>query len=229
MFPDRQLRETSFGYIGESRSAESPCYQHDGVFFTDPTGEIAGRVKMQFGKAHAVEMPAGELPEELDIRYMVRGFVLHIDHLGRKVCQMREKIAKLFDGKKAVLAAVVGDDEVFDGNIFFRHYHHGAFRCVQGFFEERIRLLHAGIFAEQLAANDYQVREPAFFGEEGLIPALVILMDMAFHVMGLAFAGEGLFQPVHRIYFFVPQLQVGGYSRNMADGGQLIIVQWAKE
>jgi len=229
MVRDDLFDKASFSHVGKGVPSKGAGDQHDGSFFPDPGGEVAGSPEMELGKAHTAEMQAGELLEIFQIGYILRRLILDKDDLSGKVGVLREKITKLPDGIEAVLAAIIGDDQVLDGFIFFRDDDDRAFRCMEGFLEEHIGLARSAVLAKELATEYNQVREPAFFGKEGLIPALVIFVRMLFDVERLTFAGKQRFIPADDVSFMFPDLQVGVGNGDVACAGYEFIIQGTEE
>jgi hypothetical protein len=184
---------------------------------------------MELGKAHTAEVQAGKLLEVFQIRYILRRLVPDKDDLGGQVGVLREKITELPDGIETVLAAVVSNDQVLDGFIFFRDDDHRAFRCMERFLEEHIRLSGSAILAKELTAEYNQVREPAFFGKDCLIPALVIFVCMLLDVERLAFAREQRLVPVDDVPFMFPDLEVRVGNGNVACAGYELVIQGTEE
>lgn len=125
--------KASLRHIGKGVPAKGAGDQHDGGFLPDPGGEVVGCAEMELGKAHAAEVQAGELFEIFQVGYFLRRLVPDKDDLGGQIGVLGEKVAELFDGIEAVLAAIVGDDQILNGLVFLRHDHYRAFRCMEGF------------------------------------------------------------------------------------------------
>lgn len=81
------------------------------------------------------------------------------------------------------------------------------------------------VLAKELAAENYQVREPAFLGKERLVPAFVIFMRVLFDVERLAFAGEQFLILIDLLPFTFPDLQKRVCDGNIACAGYELIVQ----